>query len=105
MTRLIKKISSPKTEQTQRKIFGLFAFSIIFMIGFYLYSINIAITETVNRKNNLESIRIMESKYQKVEESYFVFLNKFDIDYTYSLGFVDQNKIDFVFRPSAFAKR
>ncbi|MEK7575783.1 MAG: hypothetical protein AAB491_01715 [Patescibacteria group bacterium] len=102
MTRIIEKVEK---EEARRKLFGLLIFSAILMISLYMYFMSVTVIKTVERKENIMIIQGLNSDNQALEESYFSILNKFNKDYAYSLGFVDQKNTDFVFKSGSVAKR
>ena len=105
MPKLIKTISMSKTEQAIRKIFGALVFSIIIMASFYVYFAGVAVAEIISRKNNIRDLQEATLVYQEKEEMYFSITDGFNLDYVYSLGFVDQKNADFAVRTSVVASR
>ena len=102
MTRIIEKVEK---EETRRKLFGLLIFSFILMIALYVYFMSVTVIKAIERKNNIMLIQNLNSDNQLLEESYFTILNKFNKDYAYSLGFIDQKNTEFVFKSRTVAKR
>ncbi len=102
MTRIIEKVEK---EETRRKLFGLLIFSFILMIALYVYFMSVTVIKAIERKNNIMLIQNLNSDNQLLEESYFTILNKFNKDYAYSLGFIDQKNTEFVFKSRPVAKR
>jgi hypothetical protein len=102
MTRIIEKVEK---EETRRKLFGLLIFSFILMIALYVYFMSVTVIKAIERKNNIMLIQNLNSDNQLLEESYFTILNKFNKDYAYSLGFIDQKNTEIVFKSRPVAKR
>jgi uncharacterized protein (UPF0262 family) len=96
MTKLMIKIS--KVEQIQKKIFWSLLSLIVVAFIAYLCLLNIAIGETVGRKNALNDIQGVRAEYQQLEGEYFALANEIDIDYALSLGFVEQKNIAYITR-------
>lgn len=102
MTRIIEKIEK---EEARKKLFGLLIFSTALMIALYVYFALVIVMKVVESKNNMMIIKDINSDNKLLEESYFTILNKFNKDYAYSLGFIDQKNTEFVFKSSSVAKR
>lgn len=102
MTRIIEKIEK---EEARKKLFGLLIFSFILMIALYVYFMSVTVIKAIERKNNIMIIKDINSDNKLLEESYFTILNKFNKDYAYSLGFIDQKNTEFIFKSSSVAKR
>jgi len=87
------------------KIFGLLLTGIFIMFGFYLYFVNAAVLEAVDKKQNLRRLQELTLEYQRLEEIYFKTLSQFNLEYAYSLGFVNQSQGDIAIRQTSMARR
>lgn len=104
MTRMIKAISSKELEN-QKRIFGLFMIAIIIVGFFYVYFSGNTIFQIINKNNNAKHLQTVGFDYQQLEESYLKLIDGIDLDYAYSLGFVEQKKGDFAVRQTTVAQR
>lgn len=103
---MIKKISNSDSDQIKKRILGFLVIFIIIIGVLYIYFMSSAVREVVDRKNNIKDIQNLSLEQQKIEGSYFSLLNKVgNLDYAYSLGFIDENNVEFVTRPSTVVRR
>ena len=80
-----------KTQKYQMVLFVALISSMILMGIFYIYSISSIVMETVQRNQNFQNLQVVQRQYQELEESYLSLISKFNLDYAYSLGFVNEN--------------
>ena len=78
---------------------------IFIMSGFYVYFVNVAVFEIVDKKQNLSQLQELGLEQQQLEETYFKTLNQFNLEYAYSLGFVAQRQNDIAVRQTSMARR
>ncbi|KKR46931.1 MAG: hypothetical protein UT90_C0014G0020 [Parcubacteria group bacterium GW2011_GWA1_40_21] len=102
MTKMIKnKIMS--IEYSERKAFWYLALLAAAFSGFYIYFVNGAIINVVERQKTEKEIISVNSRISDLESSYFSLNGKINLDYAYSLGFVKAGKEKYVYRKSLSA--
>ncbi len=76
-------------ELIQKKIISI-TISIIFLsAGFYIYFASLTINKIRDKNIGIQNLQTVNSSYQKLEENYYELLNKLDLNYARSLGFVE----------------
>lgn len=104
MTKAIKNLS--KYEETRLALSKLFLAVIIFVAIFYVYSAGATVMAAVESKQSSQKLQSTGQEYQKLESEYFNMIEKVDIDYAYSLGFIDQGaKAKYASKKEVFTKR
>lgn len=104
MTKPIKKI-------LESNKLGLFVFvSLLIMFftvsGLRVYFTGSSIANAVENKKNFDKITELERQKVSLEKKYIEIASKFDINYAYENGFVDQSKsIAFAVRSVSIAQR
>lgn len=77
----------------------------IILIGIiYLCCVSTIVMETVNRNQNFQNLQITRKEYQELEKSYLSLISKFNLDYAYSLGFINGNSFAFISRQTTMAQ-
>ncbi len=97
MTRMDKKI--------KEKFFVLLIAGIFMMSGLYVYFVNTAVFEIVDKKQNLRQLQEFGIEHQRLEEYYFETLGQFNPEYAFSLGFVAQSQNNIAVRQTSMARR
>lgn len=99
MTKTIKnKILS--IGHSERKFFWyLVLFAVVFS-GFYVYFVNSAIINVVERQKIEKEIASINSRISDLESSYIVLNRKINLDYALSAGFVKLAKEKYIYRKS-----
>jgi len=98
---LVEKIEN----QGARRLFGILIFVIIMAGCFYLYFLGATIKGIIDSGNNIKRLQTANYEYQQLEENYYKLLNRIDLEYAHSLGFVDQPKNEFAVRDAVVAQR
>ena len=102
MTRNIKnKISGIK--YSERKAFWYLALIAIVFSGSYIYFVNGAIINVVERQKIEKEITSINSRINDLESSYISLNNKINLDLAHSLGFVKVAKEKYVYRKTLSA--
>lgn len=97
MTKTIKnKILN--IESPERKAFWYLALSAVVFVGFYIYFVNGAIINVVERQKTEKEISSINSRISDLESSYISLNNKISLDYALSAGFVRVAKEKYVYR-------
>ena len=97
MTKNIKK-RIINAEYSERKTFWYLALFIVVFSGFYIYFVNGAIINVVERQKIEKEIASINSRIGDMESSYLGLNNKISLDYALSLGFVKVGKEKYVYR-------
>ncbi|KKT20360.1 MAG: hypothetical protein UW04_C0032G0013, partial [Parcubacteria group bacterium GW2011_GWB1_43_8] len=64
------------------------------------------VSVAVESRKNLDKIAEFESRKVELEKKYMDLASKFDLNYAYENGFIDQSKnIAFISRPKSLAQR
>lgn len=104
MTKAIKNLS--KYEETRLALSRLFLIVIIFASIVYIYSAGATVMAAVESKQNSQKLQLAGQEYQELESEYFNIIERADIDYAYSLGFIDHGaKAKYASRKGVFTKR
>jgi hypothetical protein len=85
-------------EKRKIGLFYLAVFVIILLSIFYLYRIALIVAETANHQGNLQNLIILKREYQELEKNYLSSLARLNLEYAYSLGFVNFGAVSFVSR-------
>ncbi len=85
-------------------LFGLLACACVLMAIVYLWFISNIVMETVSRNQHFQNLKITEREYQELEKNYLNLLAKFNLDYAYLLGFVNENSLASVEQQTAVAQ-
>lgn len=104
MVKAIKTISSRELEN-QKRILGLIMIAIIIVGILYVYFAGSTIFQIINKNNNIKHFQEISFRYQQLEESYLKIIDEVDLNYTYSLGFVEQKGGNFAVRQTTVAQR
>lgn len=104
MTKTIKNLS--EASRFRPAVFGLL-FSAIFLIsGLYICFMGSSVSVAVESRENLDKIHEFERQKVELEKKYMEMASKFDLNYAYENGFIDQSKnIAFVSRSKSLAQR
>ena len=84
--------------QLEKKIFWFLAGVIGISSMLYVYLVNQTILNIVMRENVESEMVDLESKISELEFEYITLKNDINIDYAYSIGFVDVEKVKFASR-------
>jgi hypothetical protein len=77
----------------------------IILIGvIYLCCVSTIVMETVKRNQNFQNLQAARKEYQELEKSYLSLISKFNLDYAYSLGFINGNTFAFISRQTTMAQ-
>lgn len=97
MTKTIKnKILN--IESPERKAFWYLALFAVVFAGFYIYFVNGAIINVVERQKIEKEIASINSRISDLESSYISLNNKINLEYAFSAGFVKVAKEKYVRR-------
>lgn len=93
-------------EKAEYKTFILtgFAFLTVFLIGFYIYLLNINVIKVIALKESLARLEDFKKGYQSVEQKYLSETKKIGLDYAYELGFVENSSPKFVVKKTDVAQ-
>ncbi|MEK7069889.1 MAG: hypothetical protein AAB818_01490 [Patescibacteria group bacterium] len=104
MTKTIKKIS-----ESNQLISIVFVFLLVMFFvtsGLRVYFTGASVSDAVENRKNFDKIAELEHQKVDLEKKYMELVSKFDINYAYENGFVDQSKgIAFVTRSATIAQR
>lgn len=76
----------------------------VFLVGFYIYLLNINVIKVVALKESLARLQIFQKEYQLTEQKYLNETKKIGLDYVYQLGFVDNSSPRFVVKKTDVAQ-
>jgi hypothetical protein len=67
----------------------------------------LTINKIIDKNISFQRLQILNSDYQKLEENYFELLNKLDLNYARSLGFIEigQKQTNLVVRQTIVSQR
>ena len=104
MTKAIKKLSD--TNRLRPVVFSLLLMAVFLTSGLYVYFIGASVSGAVESRKNLNKIVEFERQKVELEKKYMELASKFDVNYAYENGFIDQSKnIAYVSRSDSFAQR
>ena len=104
MTKAIKNLSSEN--RFKPVIFGFLLMAVFLTSGLYVYFIGMSVSGAVESRKNLDKIAKFERQKVELEKEYMELASKFDLNYAYENGFIDQSKnIAYVSRSDSFAQR
>ncbi|MEK7182440.1 MAG: hypothetical protein AAB334_00060 [Patescibacteria group bacterium] len=89
--KLVAKIS-----KTEKRIFYSAIFFLIFVSIFYAYFVNQTIRNVAKRENIENEIKTIVSNISELELQYLSKKNNLTLDYAYSIGFKEVNKINYI---------
>ena len=103
MTKAIKNLSETSLKPA---VFGLLFMAVFLTAGLYVYFMGSSVSVAVESRKNLDKIAEFESQKVELEKKYMDLASKFDLNYAYENGFIDQSKnIAFISRPKSLAQR
>ena len=103
MTKAIKNLSEKSLKPA---VFGLLLAAVFLTAGLYIYFMGSSVSVAVESRKNLDKIAELERQKVELEKNYMDLAAKFDLNYAYENGFIDQSKnIAFVSRSKSFAQR
>jgi hypothetical protein len=85
-----------KTEKHQKEFLITLICAIILIGVFYIYCVSAIVMETVSRNQNIQTLQVVQKKYQELEKSYLDIISKFNLDYAYSQGFINGNSLAYI---------
>ncbi len=88
----------------QTELFTAFICAIILIGVIYIYCISAIVLETANRNKNFQNFQTARKEYQELEGIYLSLISKFDLDYAYSLGFINDNSSAFISHQTTMAQ-
>lgn len=104
MTKAIKNLSD--ASRFKPAVFGLLLLAIFLTSGLYVCFMGSSVSLAVESRKNLDKISESERQKVELEKKYVEMASKFDLNYAYENGFIDQSKnIAFVSRPKSLAQR
>ena len=104
MTKAIKKFI--RREPIQTGFFSLLLVAIFLTSGLYVWFMGASVSVAMESRKNLDKIAQSESQKVKLEKKYMELASKFDLNYAYENGFIDQSKnIAFISRSKSLAQR
>ena len=103
MTKAIKNLSEKSLKPA---VFGLLLAAVFLTAGLYIYFMGSSVSVAVESRKNLDKIAELERQKVELEKNYMDLASKFDLNYAYENGFIDQSKnIAFISRSKSFAQR
>ena len=103
MTKAIKNLSEKSLKPA---VFGLLLAAVFLTAGLYIYLMGWCVSVAVESRKNLDKIAELERQKVELEKNYMDLAAKFDLNYAYENGFIDQSKnIAFISRSKSFAQR
>lgn len=104
MTKAIKNLSD--SNRFKPALFGLLLAAIFLTSGLYVCFMGSSVFLAMESRKNLDKIAEFERQKVELEKKYMNMASKFDLNYAYENGFIDQSKnIAFVSRSKSFAQR
>lgn len=104
MTKTIKNLSD--ASRLRPAVFGLLISGVFLISGLYVCFMGSSVSLAVESRKNLDKIAEFERQKVELEKKYMEMASKFDLNYAYENGFIDQSKnIAFVSRSKSFAQR
>ena len=104
MTKAMKNLS--EASQFKPAVFGLLLMAIFLTSGLYICFMGSSVSIAVESRKNLDKIEKFERQKVELEKKYMDMASKFDLNYAYENGFIDQSKnIAFVSRSKSLAQR
>lgn len=104
MTKAIKNLS--EASRFRPAVFGLLLLGIFLTSGLYVCFMGSSVSVAVESRKNLDKIAEFERQKVELEKKYMEMASKFDLNYAYENGFIDQSKnIAFVSRSKSLAQR
>ena len=104
MTKTIKNLSD--ASRLRPAFFGALLAGIFLVSGLYICFMGSSVSVAVESRKNIDKIDELERQKVELEKKYMDLASKFDINYAYENGFIDQSKnIAFVSRSKSFAQR
>lgn len=104
MTKAIKNLS--ETSRLRSAVFGLLLMAIFLVSGLYVCFMGSSVSVAVESRKNLNKIKELERQKVELEKKYMGLASKFDLNYAYENGFIDQSKnIALISRSKSFAQR
>ncbi len=104
MTDCIKKEIWETWEKRKIYLFAVFVFAIIAICALYIYRISAIVVETANREHLSQNFKTIQKEYQGLEKDYLFLLSRLNLDYAYSLGFINEDSAAFIVRQTAVAQ-
>ncbi|MBU1091980.1 hypothetical protein KKA27_03930 [Patescibacteria group bacterium] len=91
-------------EKYQKSLFmALFLIALVF--GFsYVYFMNLAVLKTAERNDNLDKLSEAKMQFQGLETEYINKLEKLNVSYAKSLGFVEAEPDDYIYKQKTVAQ-
>src|SRR3989338_11229423 len=104
MTKTIKNL--PNASRLRPAFFGALIAGIFLVSSLYIYFMGSSVSVAVESRKNLDKIAELERQKVELEKNYMELASKFDLNYAYENGFVDQSKnIAFISRFKPLAQR
>lgn len=104
MTKTIKNLS--EANRFRPAVFGLLLVGVFLTSGLYVFFMGLSVSMVVESRKNLDKIAEIERQKVKLEKNYVEMASRFDLNYAYENGFIDQSKnIAFVSRSKSLAQR
>ena len=104
MTKAIKNLSD--ASRFRPVFFSLLLVAIFLTSGLYVWFMGASVSVAMESRKNLDKIAQSESQKVKLEKKYMELASKFDLNYAYENGFIDQSKnIAFISRSKSLAQR
>ena len=104
MTKTIKNLSD--SNRFKPAVFSLLLVAIFLTSGLYICFMGSSVSAAMESRKNLDKIAEFDRQKVELEKKYMDMASKFDLNYAYENGFIDQSKnIAFVSRSKSFAQR
>ena len=104
MTKAIKNLS--EASRFKSAVFALLLMAVFLTSGLYVCFMGSFVSAAMESRKNLDKIAEFESQKVELEKKYMELASKFDINYAYENGFIDQSKnIAFISRSNSLAQR
>jgi hypothetical protein len=80
-------------------------FLLVFVLGLlYVYFMNLAVLKTAERNTNLDKLTKIKRQFQNLEAIYINKMEELNISYAKSLGFVEAEPTDYIYREKSVAQ-
>jgi len=84
----------------QRKLFFLSFVFVLFLIGFYLFSVNATVFNVAERTQIEKEVNLLEHKIGELEFDLIAERSNIDMELAYSFGFEEAKNIKFISKKS-----
>lgn len=104
MAECIKKEIWGTWEKRKVCLFAVFIFAIIVVCALYFFCVSAIVMEAANREHFSQDFKAVQKEHQELEKNYLSLLSRLNLDYAYSLGFINEESTAFIVRKTAVAQ-